>query len=66
MDTEQITYLNLLPNNLCYAEFAYLAKLHKPKGLCWKSSENNTLLKKKCVCVCMKVLYKDTPYVLRH
>ena len=46
MDTEQTTYLNLPPKILCYAEFAHIAKLHNSKELCWKSSENNTLLKK--------------------
>lgn len=45
MDTEQTTYLNLAPKILCYAEFAHIAKLHNSKELCWKSSENNTLLK---------------------
>ena len=46
MDTEQTTYLNLPPKIFCYAEFAHIAKLHNSKELCWKSSENNTLLKK--------------------
>lgn len=63
MDIEQISYLNLPPSILGYADFAYIAKFHKSKDLCWKSSENSTFLKERR-CVGMKVFKKDKPYVL--